>query len=145
MFIFKTEMKTSKIKTVASKFGMAIAGYIIMAGLITLWQSGVFHETISYHGSSRSVLYIGGLGTVLSAVIAGWVAGRAFNFTSDLPHIIMSVLVVIESTYLTLADKTGDPLWFDILAALSLIIGIFFGFWVGLKLNHKFASANIEK
>ena len=39
----------------------------------------------------------------------------------------MSVLVVTETTYLTLSGGFSGPLWFDIVASASLIAGILLG------------------
>jgi hypothetical protein len=73
------------------------------------------------------VLAIAGLGTFLSAIAGGWVAFRINSGKTILSNVFMSVMVVIETTWILKTFKAESPLWFDVLAALSLIIGILLG------------------
>ncbi len=103
-----------------------IIGYALMVLLITSIQEWIFHG-VSYSKSSLSVLAIAGLGTFLSAVAGGWVAFRINSGKTILSNVFMSVMVVIETTWILKTFKAESPLWFDVLAALSLIIGILLG------------------
>ncbi len=103
-----------------------IIGYALMGLLITSIQEWIFHG-VSYNKSSLAVLAVAGLGTFLSAIAGGWVAFRINSGTTILSNIFMSVLVVIETTWILKTFKAESPLWFDILAAFSLIIGILLG------------------
>jgi hypothetical protein len=115
-------MKPVIQKWIIILFGVVI-GYGLMVLLITSVQEWIFHG-VSYNKSSIAVLVIAGLGTFLSAVAGGWVAFRINSGKTRLSNMIMSVMVVIETTWILLTFKADSPLWFDILAALSLIIGI---------------------
>jgi len=103
----------------------AILGYLSMGALITVVQEGIFGG-VSYYDSSLLVLGIAGAGTVLSgtigAYIASWVAKNG-----RLPSGIMAVLVMIETVYLLSTGILSGPLWFELLAAASLVGGILLG------------------
>lgn len=103
-----------------------LTGYAVMGLLITSVQEWIFHG-VSYNKSSISVLILAGAGTFLSAVIGGWIAFRINSKNTKLSNILMSVLVVVETVWLLKTYKADSPVWFDVLAALSLIIGIFLG------------------
>jgi hypothetical protein len=100
-----------------------VIGYGLMVLLITSVQEWIFNG-VSYNKSSFAVLAIAGLGTFLSAVAGGWVAFRINSQKTRLSNIIMSALVVAETTWLLLTWKADNPVWFDVLASFSLIIGI---------------------
>ncbi len=103
-----------------------VVGYAVMVILITLvqetWLGGV-----SYRESPRSVLAMAGFFTFLSAAIGGavgtWLSGSA----KLVAGFVMAGLVVVETTVLLSTGGLDGPLWFDLLAALSLIIGILLG------------------
>ncbi|MBT8272433.1 MAG: hypothetical protein KJO77_01415 [Bacteroidia bacterium] len=99
-----------------------VAGEATLVLLITLIQEIIFDGISSE--SPFAELFLGGLGTFLSAVAAGIVAYLIVGKKTVTPHIIISILVFIESTYLIFIRGSSDPLWFDLLAALSLLIGI---------------------
>ena len=103
-----------------------ITGYALMSLLITSVQEWIFHG-VSYNKSSISVLILAGAGTFLSAVIGGWIAFRINSKNTKLSNILMSILVIVETIWLIKTYKADSPVWFDVLAALSLIIGIFLG------------------
>ena len=103
-----------------------LIGYVLMGLLITSVQEWIFHG-VSYNKSSNSVLIIAGAGTFLSAVLGGWVAFRINSKNTKISNVLMSMLVAIETVWLLKTYKADSPVWFDILAAFSLIIGIFLG------------------
>jgi hypothetical protein len=43
------------------------------------------------------------------------------------PHWIISVLILIEMTYLITTGVLTGPLWFEILSGFSLIVGVMAG------------------
>lgn len=103
-----------------------VAGYAAMVILITLVQETLFGG-VGYHESGAVELAVAGLGTVLSAVaggfLAGWIAGRR-----EIEHtLVMCLLVVVETTALTLRGDLDGPWWFDLLAAASLLAGLLAG------------------
>jgi hypothetical protein len=100
-----------------------------MVILITLVQEKWFGG-VSYHKSSRPVLFVAGLLTFVSAVMGGlvaaWISGNYFL----VPGIVMSLAIVTETTFLIRKGKVDGPLWFDISAAGSLIVGILLGVYL---------------
>jgi hypothetical protein len=113
-----------------------VIGYSLMGLLITAVQEWIFHG-VSYNKSSLPVLAVAGLGTFLSAVTGGWVAFRINAGKTQISNLIMSVLVIIETTWILLTFKAESPMWFDILAALSLILGIMLGCNLGFLMRLK--------
>jgi hypothetical protein len=72
-------------------------------------------------------LVIAGLGTFLSAIASGWIAYKINSSRTKSSNYIMCVLVVFETAWLITTKTADNPLWFDSLAALSLIAGIMIG------------------
>ncbi len=103
-----------------------VAGYAVMVLLITLVQEVIFGG-VSYYDSPLRELVVAGLLTTLSAVAGGALAAWISSPRPMLPPLIMSLLVVVETTYLTLQGDLEGPLWFDIVAAASLIVGLLAG------------------
>lgn len=105
-----------------------ILGEIALILLTTVAQEVLF-DGIRYHTSTWSVLIFGGLATFLAAVTAGWIARVvARKYRSVVPAVI-SLIILVETSYLIIKQVSGDPLWFDILAGLSLVIGIWLGYY----------------
>lgn len=102
-----------------------VAGYLSMVVLITLvqetWLGGVGWEK-----SSPGVLFVAGALTFLAAV-AGGLIGSAIAGSHRWPGLVMSVLVVVETTYLVASGTVTGPLWFDLLGSASLVVGILLG------------------
>lgn len=103
-----------------------VLGYASMGLFITAVQEWTFHG-VSYHKSSLLVLGLAGLGTFLSAIAGGWIAFKVNSSQTKIANYVMCVLVVCETTWLIASGRADGPLWFDILAALSLIAGILLG------------------
>ena len=110
------------VRSVAAIF----VGYFVMGMLITLvqetWLGGV-----SYHTSSLSVLAVAGFFTFLSAVAGGVVAGLIAGRRPLLHGLVMCLLVVAETTWLVRTGRADGPLWFDAMAAASLMVGMLLG------------------
>lgn len=101
-----------------------VVGYALMVVLITLvqetWLGGV-----SYSGSTWKTLFLAGLFTFLAAVVGGLTA--AWISAGQAAALVMSGFVVLETALLFSTGKLGGPLWFDVVAAASLIVGILLG------------------
>lgn len=65
-----------------------------------------------------------GLGTFLLAILGGWLAYFINSYSTKLSNMIMCGIVIVETTWILNTFKADSPIWFDVLAALSLIIGI---------------------
>ena len=116
------------MKTIYPIIFALLAGEITLILLATVAQEVLF-DGIRYLSSSKTELFWGGLATFAAAIIAGMTARLVIK---DPKHIVpsgISFLIITETTYLTISDKTGDPWWVDALAGFSLIIGIWIGFY----------------
>jgi len=117
-------MKTKQILLIIAAI---IVGEIALIILTTIAQEVLFNG-ISYSSSSRSTLIFGGAATALAAVGAGFLARLVKKTYSIIVPIGMSVFIITEMTFLITSDRTGDPVWFDIIAGSSLIIGVWLGY-----------------
>ena len=104
--------------------------------LLTTFAQEVLFDGISYLYSSNFDIYVGGFITFLAAVVAGMVAALIVKGRSYIPHLVITVLICAETTYLIMSGKTTDPIWADALAGLSLVVGI----WLGHGIVRKFFS-----
>lgn len=103
-----------------------IFGYWLLAMLITVvfeWGLG----GVSYSKSSLGVLVLAGICGFASAILGGAAAVWISGIRPWVPALVMSVLVVIETTWLLSTGRAEGPVWFDALGALSLIAGIQLG------------------
>lgn len=102
-----------------------VVGYALMVVLITLVQETVFGGVGWYESPLPELAAAGALTCAAGAVGAGagtWIARR-----SRLVGRVMAALVVVETTTLLLTGRLDGPLWFDLLAAASLIVSILIG------------------
>ena len=114
------------IAKIARSIVAVMGGYALMGLLITLvqetWLGGV-----SYTTSTTGVLLVGGFFTFLSAVVAGAVAGWVAGHHPLYHAAAMCVIVACETTWLITSGRTWDPLWFDLIASGSLVMGLLIG------------------
>ncbi|MCO6478277.1 MAG: hypothetical protein J5I94_16720 [Phaeodactylibacter sp.] len=106
-----------------------IAGEAILVFLITIVQESIFGG-ITFTHSPWHHLLLGGAGTFLSAFIAGLAAYLLVDKRSVAPHIIISLLIGAESTWLILYGGSPDPAWFEVMATSSLLAGVWLGAFV---------------
>ncbi|WP_298896862.1 hypothetical protein [uncultured Psychroserpens sp.] len=118
-------MKTNKILKIILA---VIIGEVLMILLITLAQE-IIVDGVKLNSSPISNIIIGGLGTLMSGLTVGAVATCVAGKSNYIPIIILSIFVVIETTYLIIADKINNPIWFDAMAAISLIGTIWLGYY----------------
>lgn len=109
-----------------------VVGYGTMVILITLVQEGLFGG-VSYSSTPLPQLAVAGLLTVGSAVVGGAVAARIFGPPWFPPAGLMCGLVTLETSYLIKTGVLTDPLWFDVSAGISLVVGILVGAYVTRK------------
>lgn len=104
----------------------AVFGEITLILGTTLAQEVLF-DGIDYYTSPMSDIVFGGLATFIAAVLAGVVAAMPVKALSRVPHLIISLIIVMETTYLMASGSLNGPEWFDLLASASLIIGVWAG------------------
>jgi len=111
-----------------------VLGYAVMVLLITLVQE-VWFGGVGWSKSSLAVLVTAGFFTALAAALGAVVATALARASGRIPAIIMSGLVVIETTALIATGRVGGPFWFDVVAAASLVVAILAGAELFLRLR----------
>lgn len=105
----------------------------IIIGELVLVLATTFAQEVLFDGigltSPLPELLLGGLATFVAAILAGFAARIIMKEPIKMVAIVISILIATETSYLTIADKTADPVWFDILAGISLIVGVWIGFY----------------
>ena len=112
-----------------------IAGYAVMVVGITLVQETWFGG-VGWYESSLGELAVAGFFTTVSAAIGSAVGTAIAGYPGRIVANVMSLLVVTETTALTLQGTLDGPLWFDVLAAGGLIVGLFAGALLAFRLKH---------
>lgn len=97
-----------------------------MVVLITLVQE-TWLGGIGWNESPLDILALGGFLTAVSGAAGAVIATAIARPRGRLPAIIMSSLIVLETTALLLTGRASGPLWFDVVAAASLIVAILIG------------------
>jgi hypothetical protein len=125
------------IKALRTCLGIII-GYLVMVVLLFLVQDFWFGG-VSFGESPWSVLLIAGVLSFGAAVVGGIVATGIAGLKSRATGLIMSGVVVIETTFLLTTGQVAGPLWFDLLGSGSLVAGILLGseLWNRLKNSNK--------
>ena len=118
-------------KQIAFMILAAVLGEITLILLTTVAQELLFRG-IDYYTSPITDIIFGGLATFLAAVLAGLVAALIVKGRSFIPHILISIIIAIETGYLIISGALGGPIWFDIGSGLALILGI----WTGHYASH---------
>jgi len=103
-----------------------VLGEITLILLTTVAQEIMF-DGIDYYSSPLSDIFFGGLATFLAAVLAGMAAAVLVKGTSRAPHLIISLIILLETIYLLASGILNGPLWFDLLSAIALIVGVWAG------------------
>lgn len=128
--IFLNDKRMQKIGRII--LAIIFGELILILGTILIQE--VVFGGIGWHKSSPIVLALGGLGSFLAAVFVGMIAFYIVKKKNVIPLIILSLLVMVETYWIIQTGRTSDPLWFDVLASASLIVG----FWVGKIILEKY-------
>lgn len=106
-----------------------ILGYLVMVLLLVVAQDLTFGRPEL--GTTPFLnIFFAGIGSVLAAVGGGWVAGQIKRHKQLWPQQIMCLLLIVESTYLMTNGILTNPIWFELLASMSLIFGVLIGGWI---------------
>jgi len=119
-----------KIKWAGRVLLAVLLGYLALILLTTVAQEVMFNG-IDYYSSPRGDLIFGGLATFIAACLSGLVASIMVKGRSLLPHAVISLLILIETTTLITQGVLKGPLWFEALSGLALIIGVYAGHFAG--------------
>jgi hypothetical protein len=103
-----------------------ICGYGLMIVLITLVQETWFGG-VGWHETPLAKLALAGFLTCVAAAVGAVAATAIAWHTGRIAAAIMACLIVVETTALIVTGRTSGPLWFDAVAASSLIVAILLG------------------
>ena len=109
-------------------------GYALMVVLITLVQEAWFGG-VGWDKSPFGILAIAGFFTCVAAAIGAVIATVIARPAGRVAATIMSCLVGIETAVLVATGRVAGPLWFDLVAAASLIVAILLGAELLLRLT----------
>ena len=112
-----------------------IIGYAVMIAGAWLGQESVFPGT-EYGAPILELLTVG----ILTSVLAGTGGAVTAILAPSRPylHLLpMAVLISIETISLYVMGRVRGPLWFELIAGASLIVGAVIGAWVGLHLKRR--------
>ena len=122
------------MKTLRSVVAIII-GYAVMVAGAWLGQESVFPGT-EYGSPALQLLTVG----ILTSVLAGTGGAVTAILAPSRPylHLLpMAVLISIETISLYVTGRVRGPLWFELIAGASLIVGTVIGAWVGLHLKRR--------
>ena len=123
-------MKNLIVKTIVA----AIIGELALALLTTVAQS-VLVDGVHIETSTHTDLLLGGTATILAGVLSGMIASLIGGKDNRWPHLIISIFILVETTYLIVTGKIGNPLWFAIVSGLGLLLSIWIGYFVYRKIK----------
>lgn len=103
-----------------------VLGELVLV-LGTTFAQEILVDGVHWETSGTGDLLLGGSATILAAVFSGIVAYGIVRRRTVIPLIVLSILVLAETTWLITTGRTTNPLWFSVLAGLGLIGG----FWLG--------------
>lgn len=104
----------------------AVVGYAVMVLFLILVQDLTLGRP-ELGKTSFLIILLVGIGSTLAAGIGGWVAGKIKKSRQLHPQILMCCLLIVESTYLITNQITINPVWFEIMASMSLLFGVLIG------------------
>lgn len=106
-----------------------IMGYLVMVLLLVVAQDLTFGRPELGITPMYNIVFAG-IGSVMAAVGGGWVAGQLKRHKQLWPQQIMCLLLIVESTYLMTNGILTNPIWFEMLASMSLLFGVLIGGWI---------------
>lgn len=104
-----------------------LAGEMALILFATVAQEVLFNG-IRYNTSTVSEIILGGLATFVAANLAGITSRLCTKGYHKAVPVAISLIITAEMTYLITTNKTGDPLWFDMMGGMALIVGIWTGY-----------------
>jgi archaellum biogenesis protein FlaJ (TadC family) len=128
--------------TIARSIGGMIAGYgIFVIGTIV---ARLPFEPLSYGQSSAPKLLVAALVVPWSGALGGIVTAMIVPMRPILHIIPAMFLIALESSWFYITGRVDGPLWFEVGAALSLILGFPIGaaLWSYAKRHWRWPGAN---
>ena len=125
-------MSGGKFSNLARSIGAVVSGYAVLVIGAVIFQDALFGG-LTYESPIFNIIVGGGL-TVASAVAGGYTLAAVAPGRPLLHAIPLCAWLCFETTMLYL--QGSSPLWFDIMAGGSNIVGVFAGAIVWDRLNN---------
>jgi hypothetical protein len=125
-----------KVLRAARSIAAVVAGYaVIVAGTILAFE--VWLGGIGYHKSSTQVLAVASVAAFVSGFsggyVAAWLGGRP-----QLLHAAGVLLpLILDTTYVVTSGVSSDPLWYDLVGALTLMVAAILGGYARRSVSNK--------
>ena len=127
------------MKTVLRSIAAPILGYATIVIGALVFQDAIFGRVT--HESSLAAIVIGGGLTAVACVLAGYVVAIVAP-KQPIWHAAPLVLWLgIETTLLHL--EGNSPLWFDVMAGGSNIVGVIIGVYIWLRVHPRVVAAQV--
>ncbi len=96
---------------------------------LVLWRG------ITYYSASGPLLLTNGLGLFLIAFTGGYITFGIVQRKSELPIALLSLLVVLKSFWFINSGYSFGPIWFEVMTAINLTLGLWIGRFARRILN----------
>ncbi|MER3373196.1 MAG: hypothetical protein RIM83_01005 [Allomuricauda sp.] len=90
----------------------------------------VLFNGIEFCTSSNFDLVLGTVAMLISAIFSGFIASLIVVRDNNWPHFLISLFVIGKLSVVALCAQWGGPLWFEAGLHLSLLAGLWLG-WYG--------------
>jgi hypothetical protein len=98
---------------------------ILIAGSAAL--EFVLWYGVSYYSASGPLLLVNGFGLFVIALISGSITFEIVQRKNELPIALLSLLVILKSFLFINSGYAIGPIWFEVVTAINLTLGL----WVG--------------
>ncbi|WP_136465680.1 hypothetical protein [Flagellimonas onchidii] len=97
--------------------------------LYTTLSQEILLDGLSFCTSTNTELMIGGLATFVSAVVAGFLASLIVVRDNYWPHFAISLFILGKMSFAVLCGQWSGPFWFESGLHLSLLAGLWLGYY----------------
>ena len=125
------------MKTVSRSIAAPILGYVTIVIGALIFQDAIFGRVT--HESPLSAIVIGGGLTAVACALAGYVVATVAPTRPAWHAAPLVAWLGIETTLLHL--EGNSPIWFDVMAGGSNILGVILGVYIWLRLHPRAVSA----
>ena len=125
------------MKTVLRSIAAPILGYATIVIGALIFQDAIFGRVT--HESSLAAIVIGGGLTAVACVLAGYVVAIVAPSRPTWHAAPLVVWLGIETTLLHL--QGNSPLWFDVMAGGSNMVGVIIGVYIWLRVHSSVVAA----
>jgi hypothetical protein len=128
-------MSSGILKAARSLVGIIVGYIVIVVGTVLAFE--VFLGGIGYYKSTLLVLTIASVAAFITGLAGGfvgaWLGGK--------PYLLQAggvlLLLTLDTTFVITSGVSNDPLWFDLIGALTLMTSALMGGFLKDKISKK--------